>query len=90
MMRRLAAKHFQVNRQMKIISVITFAEQDVSSRIAQTLSYARLEGLEVSAKDEDLVKKVVAGTVSVEQALLDLNKIYKVKTRPRRRARNVR
>ena len=75
---------------MKTVSVITFAEQDVSSRISQALSYARLEGLEVAAKDESLVKKVASGTVSVEQALRDLNKIYKVKTRPRRRAHNVR
>lgn len=75
---------------MKPISVITFVEQDVLSRIAQALSYARLEGLKTSTKGEKLVKEVASGMVSVEQALLDLKRLHQVKTHPRSRSHKVR
>ena len=75
---------------MKPIPVITFVEQDVLSRIAQALSYGRLEGLKNSTQGEKLIKEVASGTVSVEQALLELKRLHQVTTHPSRQSKKVR
>ena len=61
---------------MKPNRVVRIAEQDESSRFEQALSYPRLEGLDISATGEQLLRQVVSGLISTEQALRDLRAYY--------------